>query len=175
MTTSTPTRKRASRSAAVQAVPNEPADEATDELSDAVEFTVTFDRDGDAEEHTFAARPKFSYKRMREAATAQAKGGAAALLRFEKMIRPSLCDDDGVPSKWVPEVNAGKFVDPDGVERDVADLSALLAPEAGSSRRRWAHLMDDDDEVEIEIDDIVKAYEVLVGAATERPTQKSRS
>lgn len=159
----------------MQAVPDETVDDTTDDASDTVEFTVTVDRDGDDEDHTFSARPKFSYKRMREAATAQAKGGAAALLRFEKMIRPSLCDDDGTPVKWRPEINDGHFIDPNGVERPVVDLEAVLAPEAGSSRRRWAHLMDDDDEVEIELDEIVKAYEVLVGAATERPTRKSRS
>lgn len=140
-----------------------------------VQITIAFDRDGESEDQVFTARPKFTYKRMREAARARTTGGIDAVMRFEKMIVPSLCDDDGVPVKWVPAAADGQFTDPDGVQRDVKELAWYLDPANGSSRRRWAHLMDDDDDAEPDLNSLVQAYEDLVGAATERPTQRSKS
>lgn len=176
MPTSTPTRARRPKPAVVKAVTAAEPDVLDDDERPApIELTVTFDRDGDDEEHTFLARPRLTYKRMREAANAQAKGGVEAVLRFEKMIRPSLVDDDGTPAKWTPDAAVeGKFVDWNGDERDVADLAGLLEFVAGSSRRRWHHLMDVDDDVEITFSSILAAYEKLIeNAETDRPTRRS--
>lgn len=171
MPTSTPRRRPA-----VKAV--EQAGATVTDIDDApppTEFTVEFERDGDPEPHTFQARPRFTFKRMNEAAKASRDGGAAAVLRFEKMIRPSLLDNDGTPAKWTPVVEDGEFEDPSGEMRDIADLPGFLEADAGSSKRRWAHLMDDDDDLEISIEEIVKVYELLVTAATDRPTRRSKS
>ncbi len=171
MPTSTPRRRPA-----VKAV--EQAGATVTDIDDApppVEFTVEFTRDDEPETHTFRARPRFTYKRMNEAAKASSLGGAAAVLRFEKMIRPSLLDTDGTPAKWVPIVKDGEFEDPTGEMRDVADIASYLEANAGSSKRRWAHLMDDDDELEVTIEEIVKVYELMVTAATDRPTRRSKS
>lgn len=148
-----------------------------DDLSEPVEHTVTFLRDGEDEPHTFLARPEFDYKIMYQAVTAGSKNGPMAIKRFENMIRPSLLDDDGVPSKWQPERtdDGNHFTDPDGNQRPIDDLPSLLAPDAGSSRRRWRHLMDEDDELRIRTEEVVRFYEVLIEAATGRPTQRSRS
>lgn len=142
-----------------------------------IEHTVPFERDGEREEHLFRARPRMSYKRMADIVKARRGGdGVAALAVFERMIRPALIDTDGVPAKWKAEIEDGYFVDPDGNERPVADLADLLSFEAGSSKRRWLHLLDDDDEVEVELDDITDFYEALVEAVSDRPTQRpSRS
>lgn len=144
---------------------------------DTVEFDVQFlDLDEEpAESHTFRARPHFGYKRMREAALAQQRGGMDAVMRFEKMIVPSLVDDDGTPAQWAPEVEDGEFVDPDGDTRPVADLPQVLDPANGSSRRRWGHLMDARDDLSIDIGEIVRVYELLVEKSSSRPTQRSKS
>lgn len=147
------------------------------DLPGLIEHTVPFERDGEREDHTFNARPRMSYKRMADIVKARRSGdGVDRLAVFERMIRPALVDTDGVPAKWAAEVEDGYFTDPDGKERPVADLPDLVAFEAGSSRRRWIHLLDLDDEVEVELDDITSFYEALVEAASDRPTQRpSRS
>ena len=177
MPNTTTRRRPATRAKAVQpAVVDEDGAEVVD-LPGLVEHMVPFDRDGDREEHTFRARPRMSYKRMADIVRARKSGdGVDALAVFERMIRPALLDTDGVPAKWKPEVEDGVFVDPDGKERPVADLADVTAFDAGSSRRRWIHLLDVDDEVEVELDDITDFYEALIEAASDRPTQRpSRS
>lgn len=144
-----------------------------EDLPEPVEFTVEFERDGEPEPHTFLARPRLTYKRMTDAARGQKTQGVGAVLLFEKLIRPALLDTDGVPAKWTAELEDGQFVDPDGETRDLSDLPGLLEFKAGSSKRRWLHLMDDDDDVEVELDAIADAYELLVGKAGSRPTRKS--
>lgn len=146
-----------------------------DDAPPPTEFTVEFERDGEPEVHTFRARPRFTFKRMNEAAKAARDGGLDAVLRFEKMIRPSLVNNDGTPARWMPVIEDGEFEDWNGDVHDAADLPALLEADAGSSKRRWAHLMDDDDDLEISVEEIVKVYELLVGAATDRPTRRSKS
>ncbi len=171
MPTSTPRRRPAPKAV-------EQAGATVTDIDDApppVEFTVEFERDGEPEPHTFRARPRFTFKRMNEAAKASRDGGLNAVLRFEKMIRPSLVDTDGTPARWTPVIEDGEFEDWNGDVHDMEDLPALLAADAGSSKRRWQHLMDDDDDLEITIEEIVKVYELLIGAATDRPTRRSKS
>lgn len=153
--------------------PDVEADDGGELLPEPVEFTVEFDREGEPETHTFLARPKLTYKRMTDAARGVKSKGLAAVTLFEKLIRPALLDDDGVPAKWRPEVDGGTFIDPDGETRELADLPKLLELEAGSSRRRWLYLMDDDDELEVDLQEIADAYELLIGKATDRPTRRS--
>ncbi|SHL53155.1 hypothetical protein SAMN05443637_13518 [Pseudonocardia thermophila] len=147
------------------------------DLPGTVVHTVQFERDGVVEEHTFTARPRMTYKRMADIVKARRSGdGVDALAAFERMIRPALLDDDGTPANWEPEVRGGVFIDPDGNERPVEDLQELLAFENGSSRRRWIHLMDKDDYVDVEMGEISDFYERLFEEASERPTQRpSRS
>ncbi len=151
-------------------------DETGEEVLDApVEFTVTFTRDGDDEKHEFRARPSFGYKQMRDVAKIQSQrdgGGLKALMVYERLIVPALCDDDGTPAKWQPEFEDGQLIGPDGELHDKAEATKLSEFDAGSSRRRWRFLMDDDDDVQVELDEITAAYELLVEAASDRPTRK---
>lgn len=172
MPNTTTRRRPAAKPKTAPAVVDEDGAEVLD-LPGLVEHTVPFERDGELEEHLFRAQPRMSYKRMADIVKARRSGdGVAALAVFERMIRPALVDTDGVPAKWQPVIKDGVFVDPDGNERPAADAADLLAFEAGSSKRRWIHLLDVDDEVEVELDDITKFYEVLVEEASDRPTQR---
>ncbi len=138
-----------------------------------IEVTVTFDRDGVDEVHTFQARPRLGYKQMRDSGEARRKGGEHLLRMLERMIRPALLDNDGTPAKWEPEIEDGQFADPvTGELRPVKDLPEVTAWEAGSSRARWLYLMDDDDDLQVDVDQIVGVYEQLVEAASDRPTQR---
>lgn len=143
-----------------------------------VEFDVTFlTEDDDEEIHSFRARPEFGYKRIREAALANQRGGIDAFMRFEKMIVPALVDDDGTPAKWVVERTEDEagFIDPDGNDRPLSDLADITDPENGSSRRRWGHLMDVRDDLRVDIEEIIRVYNLLVEKASERPTKRSKS
>lgn len=144
--------------------------------SDVVEFDVEFtNRAKEPEVHTFRARPEFGYKRMREAALARQRGGTDAVMMFERMIIPSLLDDDGTPNEWQPQVEDGHFEDPDGVLRPTKDLQKVMDPDAGSSLRRWSHLMDVRDDLNIEFEEIAKTYDLLVEKSSGRPTRRSKS
>lgn len=169
---STP-RKRTMRPVAT--APAETIDDA-DQISERepVEFSVTFDRDGEEETHTFSARPRLTYKRMADAAKGQKSKGVEAILLFERLIRPALLDTDGTPSKWTVEPYDGMFVDPNGDERPLSELAEVEAFDAGSSRRRWLHIMDDDDELEVELEQITGVYEKLIEATSDRPTRRLR-
>lgn len=145
---------------------------------DVIEFEVEFENldTGDTETHTFRARPRYGYKRMRDAALAQKKRGADLVLMFERMIAPSLLNDDGTPAGWTPQFSTnGDFTDPDGNVRPVAELDAITDPEAGSSRRRWAALMDDRDDLDPGLDELQRVYNLLIEQASGRPTQRPSS
>jgi hypothetical protein len=66
-----------------------------------------------------------------------------------------------------------KFRGPDGGLHTYDKLDQFEAFDAGSSRRRWQHLMDVDDDVEVEYRDLTELFEWLVGLAAGRPTQAS--
>lgn len=53
---------------------------------------------------------------------------------------------------------------------DEAALEKFTAREAGSSRRRWDHLMDRDDESVIQMEDLMEIVRWLAAQASERPT-----
>lgn len=62
---------------------------------------------------------------------------------------------------------------PDGVIYPLADqdtLNKFLVREAGSSRRRWDHLMLRDDEAIVRIEDLQEIIKWLMGEATDRPS-----
>jgi hypothetical protein len=134
-----------------------------------VEFSVAFVRDDVEEIHEFAARPKASYNDLIGMVKYGADEDPRAITFLSRMIRRSLLDSDGTPAKWKPSVHDDHFTDPDGNHTHVDDLPTFLAFEAGSSRRRWVHLMEYDDEVEVEEDQISGVLKYLTEAAAERP------
>jgi len=137
-----------------------------------VEFSVGFVRNGVEEIHEFAARPRFTYGDT--VGIVKNQDGALALPFLDRMIRRCLADDDGTSLRWEPYVRDGQLEAPDGKLVDPADAATYTAFEAGSSRRRWAHLMEADDDVEADLEQIVGVFEYLAGeAAGGRPTSRS--
>ena len=64
------------------------------------------------------------------------------------------------------------FVGPDEQPHDREFIAKAMAFEAGSSRRRFAHLMDVDEELTLHADQLQKVYGLLVGKAADRPTRR---
>lgn len=64
------------------------------------------------------------------------------------------------------------FVGPDSEPHDSEFIRKALSFEAGSSRRRFAYLMDVDEELTLHADQLKKVYQRLVGKAADRPTRR---
>jgi hypothetical protein len=135
-----------------------------------VEFSVAFVRDGVEEIHEFQARPRTTYGDMLGLVKHQDDEKGRALLYLDRMISRMLLDSDGTPAKFKPNLHDGHFSDPDGNHTPEDDLPKFLAFEAGSSRRRWIHLMQFDDEVEVDFSQINDVFEHLTSEAAARPT-----
>ena len=139
-----------------------------------VDFSIGFVRDGVEETHEFSARPRFSYADIVGVVKHQGGDNSAKLLPYlDRMIRRALRNDDGTPLKWRPEIEDGEFTTPDGDQAPAADIAKYTAFEAGSSRRRWVALMEDDDDVEVELEQITALFEYLTAETADRPTSRS--
>jgi hypothetical protein len=134
-----------------------------------VDFSVTFDVDGEETEHYFKARPQITYGDMVALKKHEADDQGAVLPYLDRVIRRSLINNDGTPVKWRPIVKAGQFANPDGTDVPVADLPKYTAHEAGSSRRRWVELIDSDDAV-VDFEQVMSVFEWLAEEAANRPT-----
>lgn len=64
------------------------------------------------------------------------------------------------------------YVGPDGKPHTAEEINKALEFEAGSSRRRFTHLMDVDESLTLEVDQLQKLYQTLVGKAANRPTRR---
>ncbi len=142
------------------------------------EFEVVFLRDGVEETHEFAARPKFGWKETAGAiglmGLMDGKTGPGELghaVRYlDGILRRSLVNDDGTPEKWAATVVDGHFTDPAGDHVPEELLALVEAFDAGSSRRRWVHLMTHDDDVTIEQAQLMELFTDLMAVAADRPT-----
>jgi hypothetical protein len=137
------------------------------------EFTIVGERDGQAEEHTFTVSPNVSIGNI--LGLIKNAGEIASVPYIEKVIRRSCLDGDGVPARWKPVIREGHFTAPNGDHTPVADLDKFTAVEAGSSRRRWVHLIENDDDIDIQAEQFAEAFEFLLSLVAERPTQRSSS
>ncbi len=145
------------------------------------EFTVL--RDEEPETHTFNAVCQTDAAALALMLSSVEKHPERSMIGLFRMIAKMLDNKDGTPSKWQPtplptpedatEDHETKFRGPDGALYTM-DQAARFSPfEAGSSRRRWLYLMEDDDEVIVDADDLVKLFEWLVSVAARRPTVPS--
>lgn len=105
-----------------------------------------------------------------------------------RLLGKLMSNKDGVPSSWsplelddddpgVPE--GGKAIDyyrdHEGHVRAFSDtetLEWLQNIDNGSSRRRWQHLMEVDDEAVVELEDLIAVAEYLVAEGSDRPTAR---
>jgi hypothetical protein len=142
-------------------------------------FAMIFLRDGVEETHEFLATPTMGWQDLRGlvplmVSSSNDEAMAAHAIRvIDSLVRRVLRNDDGTPEKWRANIVDGHFTAPNGDHTPVELLPAIEAFEAGSSRRRWMHLMEHDDEVTIELDQMVSLMEDLIAAVAERPTQRS--
>lgn len=64
------------------------------------------------------------------------------------------------------------FVGPDGEPHEAEYIQKAMEFESGSSLRRFVHLMDRDDQLTLQLDQLQKAYQKMVGRAAGRPTRR---
>lgn len=98
---------------------------------------------------------------------------SAALTSLLKLIAKHMDDKDGTGARWSPVELAPKkgedppvkrFRGPDGKPHEWGKAEDFLAPERGSSRRRWLALLDDDD-TSVDENSLVKLVEFLLEVA----------
>lgn len=78
-----------------------------------------------------------------------------------------------VPEDELDDIDADTlFVGPDGEPHDREFIRKATAFEAGSSRRRFAYLMDEDEDLTLHSDQLQTTYQRLVGKAANRPTRR---
>lgn len=97
------------------------------------------------------------------------------LLSMVAMIGKFMDNKDGTPVHWSPvELPRKKneaddaplrFRAPDGRIHPMDKAPDFLAIQAGSSRKRWLHLMNEDEDAAVEMDDLVKLLEFLMELA----------
>lgn len=144
-----------------------------------VPFELEVWRDGKSEIHEFVARPQADAGATLMFTSSGDDGERKAQAVFRMMSR-MLRNDDGVPAQWVPEPlakpgNAGanwqpKFRAPDGKLYTMDKTAQFTDPAKGSSRRRWDHMMFEDDGVTVDIEVIGSILEDLVEVAAGIPT-----
>lgn len=91
-------------------------------------------------------------------------------------VWPAEPDDLEETPEQAAHLDAPVFRAPYGVEKGqllpLSRVGEFLAPEAGSSRRRWDALLADDD-ITLEASDLMAIFEWAVGVASGRPTEMS--
>lgn len=93
-----------------------------------------------------------------------------------EVVWPSNQGDLEAEPEEDPTLDETVFRAPFGLEKGqllpASRVGEFLAPEAGSSRRRWDALLADDD-ISIEAPDLMAIFEWCVGTASQRPTGMS--
>lgn len=97
------------------------------------------------------------------------------LLSMVSMIAKFMDDKDGTPTNWSPVELARKkneepdaplrFRAPDGRIHPMDKAPDFLAIRAGSSRKRWLHLMNKDEDASVEMESLTKLLEFLMELA----------
>jgi hypothetical protein len=149
---------------------------------DPVPFELEVYRDGVSEIHEFTARPNIDIGPMLKVAqdlNDVAKMAPIVIRTMSKMLD----NTDGVPLDWevVPlekPGNAGpnwepKFRGPDGKLYPMDKATRFTAVTAGSSRRRWAYLMYEDDGASVDLATMMEIMQDMISVAANRPTPAS--
>lgn len=151
----------------------------------ALPFNIMVYRNGVPEVHGFTARPVVDFGGALLAINGNDADAGQALLR---MMRINLADDDGVsdtwspvmttrpadaPDNWVPKFRAPAAPWGDGRLYTMDKISDYADREKGSSRRRWNHLMFEDEGVVVSIQVVYDLLRDLTEAAAGVPTDGS--
>lgn len=144
-----------------------------------IPFAMIFIRDGLEERHEFTARPSMGWQDVRGLVPLMGGGNddkvtQQAIRVIDRLVRRVLANDDGTPEKWRPYIVDGHFTAPNGDHTPEELLPGFETFEAGSSRRRWTHLMEVDDDITVEPDQIIELMtDLMEESAGDRPTQRS--
>lgn len=110
---------------------------------------------------------------------------AKAAEAYYRTIAKMIDNTDGIPAGWEPKAlpqAAGDerppvFRVPWGADKGelvpVENADAYLESEVHSSRRRWLHLMEEDDDAVVEFKDLSEVFEWLVAQSTEKASAAS--
>jgi hypothetical protein len=146
------------------------------------DFDFTILRDDEPETHHFQARVVSDVATLMVTLTNTEKHPERSMSGLMLMIAKMLYNKDGVPARWTPEPLPAPEDDPDAepmirdplngelIPASAENINRLTAFEAGSSRRRWLYLMNEDDEAIVQQDDLMELFRWLVGLAAKRPT-----
>ena len=100
--------------------------------------------------------------------------GGKAATAYYRTIAKLVDNSDGIPARWEPKAlrqeegdeRPQMFRVPWGRDKGqlmkLDDASSYLEGEVHSSRRRWLHLMEQDDDAIVEFEDLSKIFEWLV-------------
>lgn len=104
--------------------------------------------------------------------------GAAAAEAYYRTIAKMIDNYDGIPAGWEPtplpqaegDERGTVFRIPWGSDKGtlvpMENADAYLSSEVHSSRRRWLHLMEQDDDAVVEFSDLSELFEWLVAQST---------
>lgn len=151
------------------------------------EFELYRDTPGEdepvSEVHEFTAMPRIDAGQLIRLLTGVDKSEenpGGMLDALSESVRKVLSDKDGTPQHWRPvalprdgEGGPTSFRGPDGAIYPFSDTAAIEkfeAFEAGSSRRRWAHLLFDDEQIAVDLEDLVEVAQDMISEGTGRPT-----
>lgn len=146
-------------------------------------FSLTVLRDEEPERHEFRARAVSDMASLAQTLSAGDAHPDRMVRGMMTMISKMLDNKDGVPSSWKPDPVEGpdgepaKFRTPDGmlVELTAENTAPYLEFSAGSSKRRWLHLMNDDDDAEVSAEQIMELFGWLASLAGKDRTRASAS
>lgn len=149
------------------------------------EFALIFKRDGVRERHEFTAEPQYDWKNLRSLMylmeSRRDEGfDPKALAQIDRLVRRALVNHDGTPERWrakvvSPDDGEPWFTDPNGDHTPAEMLPLYEEFSAGSSRRRWAHLMDVDDEVTVDFKQVTDLMQDLMAIAGKDRGKSSES
>jgi hypothetical protein len=116
---------------------------------------------------------------------AEQEDGGKALSAYFRTIARVLDNRDGIPAEWAPEVRDK----PEGDERPdvfrvpygdrrgelvpVSEAPEYLKSEVHSSRRRWIHLLEKDDDAIVSLEDLTAIFEWVIAEASGKASAAS--
>lgn len=152
---------------------------------------ITTDTRGQRRTHQFEVLPSLPAGHVVGLMDALKNSPEESFGKISNMLSRVLSDRDGTPAAWEPPSREALGVDdkakaadvmwtgPDGDTYALSDQAAIdkfADPANGSSRRRWAALMDPDNQEDgVDIQDLFDISEWVIGLATDRPTQARAS
>lgn len=152
-----------------------------------IEFELVAYKGDEEVVHSFTAGVRGIPAELVQVAARAEKDPSRAAAPLVRLLGKLMSDKDGVPTTWqplpldkddpsYPEVSGAPcYRDPEGVVRPFSDhekLDELQSVEAGSSRRRWRWLMEEDEDAVVEMQDLMEVAEYLISEGSERPTER---